>query len=398
MFTPTEKQRKYLYAKDKRLNFLSGSVRSGKTYISILKFLLWVASMPADYEFIMVGKSIGSLQRNCFNYIYNFIGEENFIVSKSSKCAKVFGRTVWLEGALDERSEGKIRGMTLAGAYCDEVTLYPESFFVMLLTRLSVPGAKLFATCNPDNPMHYIKTKYIDKADELDCAVWTFLLTDNTHLPKEYIENLSKEFKGVFYNRFVLGEWCKADGLVYPMFDNVVPTQERDYTEYCVSMDYGIQNPTAMILWGYCDGIWYAVDEYYHSGRESSEQKTDEQYYAALERLCGDLPINKVYIDPSASSFIVCVRQHGRFSVQHANNSVMEGIQHTASVLSAKRLMFNDCCRMTIREFGLYSWDTKLTGGDTVIKDNDHAMDATRYFVQTRRIYGERKPYKSIFG
>ena len=399
MFTPTEKQRQFLFAKDKRLNFLSGSVRSGKTYISLLKFLLWVGSMPADYEFIMVGKSIGSLQRNCFNYIYQFIGEENFKTNKTSKQAKVFGRTVWLEGALDERSEGKIRGMTLAGAYCDEVTLYPESFFVMLLTRLSVPGAKLFATCNPDNPMHYIKTKYIDKADELDCAVWNFLLTDNTHLPKEYLDSLSKEFKGVFYNRFVLGEWCKADGLVYPMFSdaNVVPTVERNYEQYCVSMDYGILNPTAMILWGLCDGVWYAVREYYHSGRATNEQKTDEQYYRELEKLCGDLYVSYVYIDPSASSFITLVRQRGRFHVVHANNAVMEGIQHTASALDEKRIMINDCCQMTIREFGLYSWDSK-SDGDAVIKENDHAMDAVRYFVQTRRLYRQQGNYKSIYG
>ena len=405
MFTPTEKQTAYLFAKDKRLNFLSGSVRSGKTYISVLKFLLWVASMPADYEFIMVGKTIGSLQRNCFNYIYSFIGEENFQCSKTSKKATVFGRTVWLEGATDERSEGKIRGMTLGGAYCDEITLYPESFVIMLLTRLSLPGAKLFATCNPDNPMHFIKTKYIDRADELDCAVWNFLLTDNTHLPKEYLDNLSREFKGVFYNRFVLGEWCKADGLIYPMFSqdkHVVPVEDRNYEEYCVSMDYGIQNPTAMILWGYCDGIWYAVSEYYHSGRETQEQKTDEQYYGALCELCGDLHINRVYIDPSAASFITLVRQRGRFHVQKGDNTVIEGIQHTASVLDEGRIKINDCCINLIRELQLYSWDSKAgqSGQDVVLKENDHLCDAMRYFVQTRRIWRDRSSakYRSIIG
>lgn len=387
MFTPTEKQTAYLYAKDKRLNFLSGSVRSGKTYISVLKFLLWVASMPKDYEFIMCGKTIGSLQRNCFNYIYQFIGEENFQCSKTSKHATVFGRTVWLEGATDERAEGKIRGMTLGGAYCDEITLYPESFVVMLLTRLSLPGAKLFATCNPDNPMHFIKTKYIDRANELDCAVWNFLLTDNTHLPKEYLDNLTKEFKGVFYNRFVLGEWCKADGLVYPMFDNVVPTEDRYYEEYCVSMDYGIQNPTAMLLWGLCNGVWYLMDEYYHSGRETQEQKTDQQYYNELERLCGDLEINRVYIDPSAASFITLVRQRGRFHVTGARNEVIEGIQHTASVIAEKRILINDCCRNTIREFALYSWDSKADE-DTVIKENDHCL-AGDTIVHT--LFGKRR-------
>lgn len=397
MFTPTEKQKQFLFAKDKRLNFLSGSVRSGKTYISLLKFLLWVGSMPEDCEFIMVGKSIGSLQRNCFNYIYQFIGEENFQVQKSSKRAVVFGRTVWIEGALDERSEGKIRGMTLAGAYCDEVTLYPESFFIMLLTRLSVKGAKLFATCNPDNPNHYIKTKYIDKADELDCAVWNFLLTDNTHLPEDYLINLQKEFKGVFYNRFVLGEWCKADGLVYQHFDNIVKTEERNYSEYCISMDYGILNPTAMLLWGKCDDVWYIVEEYYHSGKETNTQKTDQQYYDDMLALIGNRLVNYIYVDPSASSFITLIQQQGRFRVAKADNAVIEGIQHTASVLASKKVLVNDCCVRTIREFGLYSWDPRGEK-DSVIKENDHAMDAVRYFVQTKRIWREQGKYKPIIG
>lgn len=398
MFTPTDKQREFLFTPDKRINLLSGSVRSGKTYISLLKFGLWVASMPKDAEFLMVGKTGGSLNRNCFGYMYQFFGEQNFHVSHGLKGSELFGHKVWIAGANDVRSENQIRGMTLAGAYCDEVTLYPENFWVMLLTRLSVPGAKVYATCNPDNPMHYIKTDYIDRADELNCAVWNFLLTDNTHLGKEYLENITREFKGVFYDRFILGQWVKAEGLVYPMFDkdNIVPVKDRKYTEYCVSMDYGILNPTAMILWGLCDNVWYAVKEYYHSGRETNSQKTDEQYYQELEKLCGDRKISQVIIDPSASSFITLVRQRGRFSVRHANNTVIEGIQHTASVISEKRIMFNDCCKNAIKEFGLYSWDTD-GNADTVIKENDHAMDAVRYFVQTRRIYRPVSNYRSAF-
>ena len=151
-FDLTKKQKDFLFYEGKRLNFLTGSVRSGKTFVSCLKWCLWVAEQPATREFIMVGKTISSLRRNCFGYIEQLIGQKNFTYSTSNKCAYIFGRKVYLEGANDERSEQKIRGMTLAGAYCDEVTLFPESFFSMLLSRLSVPGAKLWATCNPDNP------------------------------------------------------------------------------------------------------------------------------------------------------------------------------------------------------------------------------------------------------
>lgn len=390
MFTPTEKQKEFLFAKDKRINLLSGSVRSGKTYISLLKFGLWVASMPKDAEFLMVGKTGGSLNRNCFGYMYQFFGEQNFHVSHGMKGSSLFGHKLWIAGANDVRSENQIRGMTLAGAYCDEVTLYPENFWVMLLTRLSYAGAKVYATCNPDNPAHFIKTEYIDKADELDCAVWNFLLTDNTHLGKEYLDNITKEFSGVFYDRFILGKWVKAEGLVYPMFSkdrHVVKTEPRTYTEYCVSMDYGILNPTAMLLFGKCGDKWYLVKEFYHSGRDTNQQKTDQQYYKDLERLCEGINVGYVYIDPSAASFITLVRQQGRFRVHGANNTVIEGIQHTASVIDEGRLLINDCCENTIREFGLYSWDDRFEE-DVVIKESDHCLTGD---TEVETLFGKRR-------
>ena len=144
-FDLTRKQKDFLYYKGNRLNFLSGSVRSGKTFISCLKWCLWIAEQPLDHEFMMCGKTIESLRRNCFNYITQLIGDDNFKYNSSSKVAWIFKHKIYLEGANDERSEQKIRGMTLAGAYCDEVTLFPQSFFSMLLSRLSVAGAKLWA-------------------------------------------------------------------------------------------------------------------------------------------------------------------------------------------------------------------------------------------------------------
>lgn len=219
-FSP--KQIEFLRKKGKRLNFLVGSVRSGKTYVSLWKWALWILSQPKSYEFLMVGKTLMSLKRNCLTLLETFVGSNNFQYSLTSKSGYLFGHKIYLEGANDEKSESKIRGMTLAGAYCDEVTLFPESFFVMLLTRLSMPNAKLFATCNPDSPSHWVKEKYIDNADNLDCAVWTFLLTDNMYLSEEYLDNIRKEFQGVFYNRFILGQWVRAEGIVYPQFANNV--------------------------------------------------------------------------------------------------------------------------------------------------------------------------------
>lgn len=390
----SKKQEEFLRSKLSRINLLEGSVRSGKTWISLVMWALFVASSPKSAEFLMVGKTLTTLKRNCLGLLQKL--EPLFVFSPSQKKATLYGRTIWLEGANTESSENKIRGMTLTGAYVDELTLVPEGFYKMLLGRLSEPGAKLIATTNPDSPTHYVYTDIIQN-NQIDKQVTKFLITENPFLDAEYVEQLANEYTGVFYQRYYLGEWVKAEGLVYPMYDNTVATVERSYSHYAVSMDYGILNPTAMILWGLYDGVWYAVKEYYHSGKESFQQKTDEEYYRELESLCLGIPVTELIIDPSASSFITLVRQKGKFSVRKADNEVIEGIQHTASALSNRLIKVNDCCKNTIKEFSLYSWDEKKEY-DAVIKENDHAMDAVRYFVQTKRIYRQQGVYKSAFG
>lgn len=391
----TPRQQEFFFADDKRINLLTGSVRSGKTYVSLLKFAMFVAASEKDSRFLFSGATLTTLKRNCLDLLMDLVGKSNFYYSLASKEGRLFGRRCFFEGASDSTSEQKIRGLTLKGAYCDEITLYNENFVSMLLSRLSVEGAKLFATCNPDSQNHYIKKKYIDRQNDLDCINWHFVLNDNTFLSREYIENLSKEYTGVFYDRYILGLWVKAEGLVYPMYDNTVATKDREYSRYIVSMDYGILNPTAMILWGESGGKWYATKEYYHSGRETSHQKTDEEYYDELVRLAGDVRVDRVIIDPSASSFITLIKRKGKFKVRKADNTVIEGIQHTASALTEKRILFNDCCKRTIEEFELYSWDEKKEQ-DAVIKENDHAMDAVRYMVQTMKISVPKRKYNSI--
>lgn len=239
----TQKQFLFLCSKLKRLNFLSGSVRSGKTYVSLQKFALAVKSSPPNAEFILCGKTLTTLKRNCLNLLQELVGEANFTYRTSEKEGVLFGRKVWLEGANDVNSENKIRGMTLFGAYCDEVTLYPESFFSMLLSRLSFDDAFMIATCNPDTPSHYIKKDFIDNPN-LDIAVWNFILTDNKFMGKKYIEEISKEYTGVFYNRFILGQWVRAEGIIYPDYANneeefLIPSLQDRLALITIGIDYG---------------------------------------------------------------------------------------------------------------------------------------------------------------
>lgn len=367
----------------RRINILEGSVRSGKTWVTLVLWAFWVATMPEDGSYLMVAKTLTSLRRNCLDLLEKLVGSKHFTYSLPKKEARLFGRLVYLEGVNDARAESKIRGMTLQGALCDEVTLFTEDFFAMLLSRLSMPGAKLFGSTNPDNPGHWLMKKYIERQDELDMLVVKFLIDDNPALDPVYIRQLKQEYTGVFYRRYILGEWCLAEGLVYE-FDKAKHTTGEipESGRFFISVDYGTLNPFSAGLWCLNKGKAIRIREYYYSGREKGAMKTDEEYYAALERLAGDLPIRYVVVDPSAASFMETMRRHGRFSVRKARNEVLPGIRLTAMLLKAGRIFIHKDCKDAIREFGLYCWDDKGEV-DKPLKVNDHAMDDIRYFCST---------------
>lgn len=366
-----------------RINLLEGSVSSGKTWISLVCWGFWLATMPQNQLYLMCGKSLTTLKRNCLIPLEAMFGQSNFSFSTSAKEAYLFGRRILLEGANDARSEGKIRGLTLQGAYCDELTLFPKDFFVMLLSRLRVPGAKLIATTNPDSPQHWLKREYIDRMAELDMLTMRFLLEDNTTLDPQYVAAVKAEYTGVFYRRFILGEWCVAEGLIYPMFDKAVHVKSLPHPqgEWYVSVDYGTLNAFSAGLWCYDGTTAYRVAEYYYSGREQKRQRTNTQYLQSIQQLTAGKSISAVIVDPSAASFIAELRQAG-FLVRKGKNDVVEGIRRTAAALEQGKLLFSPDCKNSFREFALYRWD-ESSSQDRPIKENDHSMDDIRYFVST---------------
>ena len=278
--------------------------------------------------------------------------------------------------------------MTLQGAYCDEVTLFNEEFFNMLLSRLSESGARLFGTTNPDSPNHWFKVNFIDRQDELDIFIMQFLIDDNTFLDPHYVEELKKEYTGVFYDRFIRGLWVIAEGLVYPMFDkkryvlDECKEPKDEYFEYYISIDYGTINPCSMGLWRLERERAVRVKEIYFDSKKKKKQLTDEEYYNLLEELAGDKTITAVIVDPSAASFIETIRRHGKLNVRKANNDVIDGIRVTGSLLQNDKIFFHKSCEDSIREFGVYRWDEK-SQKDSVIKEFDHAMDDIRYACNT---------------
>lgn len=368
-----------------------GAIRSGKTMSMSLSFVLWAMSSFSDELFAMCGKTIGSFRRNVLpglKLMLRTLGyrvedhrvDNLLVVALDDKV-----NYIYIFGGKDERSQDLIQGITLAGVFFDEVALMPESFVKQATARCSVEGSKYWFNCNPEGPNHWFYKEWILKAAERQLLYLHFDMDDNLSLSENIKARFRAMYSGVFYQRYILGLWVIAEGLVYQLFD-----REKHVTEtvpqsgrYFVSIDYGTINPFSAGLWCLSGGVAYRIKEYYYNSRENDgTTKTDEEYYSELEALTSGYSIEKVIIDPSAASMITTIKRHGKYQVKKAENDVIPGIRDTTSLLAAGRLKFKDCCKDSIAEFGMYRWDTE-SKEDAVIKENDHAMDDIRYFVYT---------------
>lgn len=394
-FSPKQKQiLTFPYESDYDALICDGAVRSGKTSIMSLSFVLWMMAEFDRCSFAFCGKSVGAVERNIvqpllsirylqqqFQITYNRSGH----VLKVQRGSRM--NMVYLFGGKDESSYMLIQGITLAGVLLDEVALMPRSFVEQALARCSVAGAKFWFNCNPENPEHWFRKEWILQAQKHRALHLHFLMDDNPSLDERTRERYRNIYSGVFYQRYILGLWVVAEGLIYTMFNkdfHVVPSVPRPYEKYVMSCDYGTINPTSIGLWGKAGGKWYRMREYYYDSRKEGRQRTDEEHYTELERLADGLHVSAIIVDPSAASFIEVIRRHDRYRVEKASNSVLDGIRNVATRLQSGDIFFCDCCTDCIREFGMYRWDEKAQM-DRPIKENDHSMDDVRYFVH--RVY-----------
>ena len=374
--------------KDHDAIICDGAVRSGKTLSMSLGFVLWASYSFNGGSFAICGKTVTSLRRNVITPLLPILRSYGFIciekVSRSYIDLTFLGNTnrFYLFGGKDEGSASLIQGMTLSGVFLDEAALMPRSFVEQALARCSVSGSKMWFNCNPDNPAHWFYNEWIKKAKEKHALYVHFTMDDNPSLSESLKERYKRLYSGTFYERFVLGNWTASQGGVYPMFSEKKHVYSGDVQceKYVISCDYGTVNPSSFGLWGLSNGVWYRLKEYYYSSKREGISRTDEEHYTALEQLAGDRDISKIIVDPSAASFIECIRRHGRFRVVKAENDVISGIRNVSTALGENRLRFHESCRDIIREFHLYSWNEK-SGTDVPIKENDHAMDDMRYFV-----------------
>lgn len=377
----SQKQLKFLATSNARLNIADGAVRSGKTFIFNIRWLDYIANGP-DGVLMMVGKTIRTLENNVLmaspGGLFEMLGEGNYKYNRSNGELYIGNRKILCIGANDEKSEGKIRGLTLAGAICDEITLYPQNFVNQLIARCSVKGAQLFWNCNPDSTNHFIKTDFIDNP-KLKGKVkqFHFLMEDNPSLDPQYVADLKLMYSGVWYKRMIQGLWVQAEGLIYDMFGdrNIVTNLPQQFDRYYVSCDYGTQNPCVFLLFGVKDDSHYLIKEYYYDGRNSQRQKTDEEYAIDFEEFVANYKLAGIAVDPSAASFIAALRKR-KFVITPAKNSVLDGIRTTATFISLNKFFVHHSCKNTIKEFSAYSWDLKASknGEDKPIKEYDHCL------------------------
>ncbi len=397
-----------------------GAIRSGKTVCMSLSFVFWAMSSFSGQNFAMCGKTIGSFRRNVLFWLKLMLRSRGYRVTdhRNDNLVEISRGDVtnyfYIFGGKDERSQDLIQGITLAGVFCDEVALMPESFVNQATGRCSVTGSKYWFNCNPDGPYHWFKVNWINKSigylgkkkvnelrekalkegkdPDLKKLLYVhFTMDDNLSLSEEIKARYRSVYSGVFFKRYILGLWVMAEDIIYDMFDlkrHVVDIEKvvlPEEPEYYVSCDYGTQNATVFLLWVKdIKGKWICISEYYYSGREERNQKTDSKFADDLRDWLDGIQPEKIVIDPSAASFIAELKERG-YRIKKAKNDVADGIRYVASLLSLSKIAICSCCENTIKEFASYIWDEKAAerGEDKPVKKSDHCMDALRYFAYT---------------
>lgn len=399
--SPKQRETVKWFANDERWLLLSGTVRSGKSYGLDLGWLLWTQGSWAEpTDFILAGHSVSSVKRNLLPEIQRFADALgiSWKFSHVGTYVQCGNHRYHIFGSKDRDAEEAVRGMTAGGAYFDEMTSMHESFIAMCITRCSLRGAKLVGSMNPSYPMHYIKTEYIDKIEELGGRHMKFGFPDNPVLDPHYVDMIARTLTGADYERMFLGNWVATAGLVYP----VVYTEEKEHAnlagrcKHTVAVDYSTSGITSFIL---CrkdsQGNTFVQDEWHHDGggEGSSKQLTDSDLVSKLRPFVSrnrlDPSSVTILSDPSAASFKAECRRKG-WRVRSGSNDILHGIRITGIALKQGKITVASKCRHLLKELGTYEWDEKKSakGIDEPLKTRvHHAVDALRYYAMRHYRY-----------
>jgi PBSX family phage terminase large subunit len=393
----SDKQQSYLYHSTAFINVADGAVRSGKTHTALRRFAKYAIEGPPG-DLGIFARTERTARSNVVFPMIAMNPPRTIHYVQGSGELYVFGRRCWVIGVNDMRAEEKVRGMTLAGGYMNEVALYPQIVFDQAIARsISIPGAQFFADCNPDSPFHWLNTQYLEAGHPKNYLKrWRFQLADNPILPPENVEMLKALYGpgSLFYRRNIDGEWVVAEGAIYPQIDirpggaHVVEELPAAFDKVIAAIDYGTATVTTFLLIGRYLGTWYVIKEYYHDAEATGTQKTDAEFSADFRAFIAGWAPAAIEVDPSAASFKKQLRSEGVRRVNDAENEVIDGIRLVSTALTATKLKIHQSCQNTIRELAGYVWDRRAQerGEDQPVKKYDHTADALRYGCQ--RIFG----------
>lgn len=321
---------------------------------------------------------------------------------KDRDCVYVQTKTgekiVLVSGGGKNGDEKLIKGNTYGMAYITEANECHENFIKEVFDRtLSSTDRKIFHDLNPKSQLHWYYEKILDIHEEkkrdnpsYGYNYGHFTIADNLSISGDKLRKVLETYnKGsVWYRRDILGIRAAAEGLVYPMFSrekHVVHGLIEYHKDslYYVSIDYGTVNPFAVGLFEYSRRTRKStmIKELHYEGRKQP-RVDNEKYYAMMCDLIGDIPIEYIIVDPSAAAFIETIKKYAKYIVKGADNDVLNGIQEVTKYLNQGLLLIHESCEETLKEFEAYAWDEE-SGEDKVIKENDHHLDALRYYCQS---------------
>lgn len=394
----TKKQEEYLQHCNRRWNIKTGATGSGKSWLDYAYVIpARIMATRGEGLIIILGATQATVIRNIIEPMLSIYGARYIGNIHADNSVYMFGKKCYVMGAGDSSAVTKIQGSTIEYAYGDEVATWARSVFEMLKSRLRCKHSHFDGTCNPEGPDHWFKS-FLDS--DADIYRQNYIIDDNPNLPEEFVKSLKREYAGtVYYDRYILGKWALAEGLVFPRYTEAFGNapEGSQYTDFSVSVDYGTQNPFGAILWGKVGNVWYGLKEYYWNGRDKGIQKTDEEYAKDMEKFVEPIVANydgtrklEMIIDPSAASFIALMKKKSWCKPRKAKNAVLDGIRATNSAMHEGLIKINPDMKNWRHEAGGYVWDDK-SGEDKPVKERDHLMDATRYFVMTKHIVRKKR-------
>lgn len=394
-----------------------GSIRSGKTVACICSFLSWSMECFRDQNFILAGKTIGSLKKNVIGPMQQILaawGIPYHYVRSGENYVEIGTNTYYLYDAHNESSQDKLQGLTAAGALADEVALFPQNFIDQMIGRCSVEGAKIFMNCNPESPAHYVKTELIDKADEKGIYHLHFTMDDNLALSPRTKEKFRRMFTGVFYRRFIRGEWAATDGLVYQQFADekerfLLDEAPPDIRYAVIGVDFGgTRSAHSFTLTGFTEGFRQVVilDEYYHSNKKGrlSPKQVEDAFVDFVRRAKARYRVYEAFCDSAEQTLIegltvAASRAHLGIDIRNAaKRPINDRIAFYNSMIAQGRFRVLRHCEAHIKalEEAVYDpdepvKDVRLDDGTTNIDSLD-SMEYSTESVQDDILYlGEVK-------